>query len=593
MISTFGTGAYEFASGLAAADIDAVITEVAALPAAIIEAVRRREQGQLFYGMLLFEDPRSRAIFVTASAVLSQIPDPDTKRLALTRLAAGTLDIGEGKTSSAFWPPLDVQVASHIKEFFLLADAMLVRSFTEYARLAPLCKRKPRVETIVADTVVPNVLRSIPHRPSVVVWAPGRKSQEIAYHAFALVEFRGNVTCVTADGASLPDSAARFAGAQDPNVREALATATCIVCVEPEDPGAAVAFARLGYGIVAPLTSGSHEFVRDAVTYDYREPHELHEAVAIAIAQPASLRELPKPPRGPYRPALPPPEELPLVSVVTPTFSRPHDLRRMLGGIARQTYPRIEAVVINDGGENVDDVVARFPFARVINLDHVGVAIAANTGIKAARGAYIVLNADDDWLQPDHIESLVGAMLRTGAAVAHGNGLIRNQEREPDGSFATIGFNAAIFNETTSPTRALVSTPIAGNSMIFRTDILDEIGHIREDCMLADQEFQLRAAERYAFLWVDRMTSEFRSRGKHQFSNSADSLPEMRRVYEELHPVSGRPQVQAWRDETLQRIASRPGNLSHTFPPTVLLPVPEQEPPFEDVLNPRGSGAED
>ena len=583
MVSAFGPRASDFAQRPGLTDLDAIVTDVSGLPSALLEAVRRRERGQPVYGMVLWEDRRSDAILSTAAQVLRQVPDPDARPTTLDHLCRGTLNIGGGNTSSSLWATLDDSVVTTCNEFFLLTDAALVRSYTEYLRLLPLFLRMPRVETIVAEPVVPAVARSVPQRPAVVVWAPNRNSESVAYHALALVEFRGDVTCVTFDGATLPESSARFVAAHGPGAGAALATATCIVCVEPDDPGAAVAFARQGYGIVAPLSSGAHEYVRDAVSFNYTTTRELQVAVSIAIAQPASLRELPKPPRSPVRPALPgPPETLPLVSVVTPTYNRRRDLRHVLGALARQTYPRIEVIVVNDGGENVDDLVARFPFARAINLDHVGVLRAVIAGVEAVRGDYIQLIADDDWLQPDHIESLVGAMLRSGAAVAHGNALIRHQEREPDGSFATTGFTTLVFNETTSPSAALVATSIAGNAMIVRRDILDEIGTWTADSILHDQEFHLRAAQSYVFAYVDRMTAEFRSRGKHQLSPTVDGAAELRRMYDELHPVTDRPIVQERRAAALAAVAGRTMYEGHVFPATYMVSPPIPEPAFDD-----------
>ena len=568
LIAAFGKRAEAYARGLQG--LEALVCEPASAPAAYIEAVARRERGVPFYGLVLYDEPRTYAILNTVPQLLPQISELDAKPVIVNAFAAGTLSMGAGH-SRDLWATVDQQIVGLVTEFALLCDAMLVRSQAEYGRLLPLClKRRPRFETVLVEPALPPVERRRPDRPGVVVWAPDRPSQYIAYHALALIEFRGDVTCVTSDGAELADSTARFVRPDDPRVGEALTTASCVVCVEPEDPGAAVAFARRGYGIVAPLTSGAHEFVRDAVTFDYVQMRELHIAASIAISQPASVRYVPATPPAPIRPALPlPAEELPLVSIVTATYNRREDLRRMLSCLALQTYPRIEAVIVNDGGDEIDDIVERFPFARLINLPHGGATIAAMTGLAAAKGEYIQFNADDDWLEPDHIEALVGAMIRSGASVAHGNGLIRYQEREDDGSFSTVGFNATIFADTSTPTEALTATSISGNAMIVRRDVLDQIGTWRDDCILADQEFQIRAADRYAFAYVDRMTSEFRSRGKHQFSNTADSLPELRRIYEELHPAPGRPFVQKSREEALARVAGRPKNQTHVFPPTL------------------------
>ena len=193
---------------------------------------------------------------------------------------------------------------------------------------------------------------------------------------------------------------------------------------------------------------------------------------------------------------------------------------------------------------------------------------AIRAGLNEARGAYIQVLADDDWLEPDHVEALVGAMLRTGAAIAHSNTLIRQQELVPGAEPRTTGFNTLVFNESTTPSDALIATPIAGHSIIFRRDILDEIGTWREDRILADQEFQPRAAGRYPIVYVDRLTAEWRARGSDNLSTGTDSTSALRQIYEELHPVTGRPFLQRKREMALNNVGTRTKGV-FAFPPTL------------------------
>jgi GT2 family glycosyltransferase len=567
VLSAFGSRAETYARGLAGIDA-AVIADPEMVMAAYVDAVRNREAGRTFYGMLLHEDPRSRIILRNAGAVAAAFPDLDSRRGAVDQFCAGTLQIDGTRTSSALWTAPDEMLNQTAGEFYTLCDAMLVRSNTEFLRIAPLLKRPRRVEVVVVEPAVPVFERVQPAGPSVVVWAPERPSLQVAVHALALMEFLGDVTYVTQDGAALPGYSGRFTHIDD-ELPAVLARACCVLCVDPDDPGAAVAFARHGVGVVAPLTSGAHEFVRDAVTFEIGAFRSILTAVQIAIAQPASVRALPVPLPAPVRPALPPADSLPLVSVVLCTYNRREDVTRALTCLQQQTYPRLEVVVVNDAGENVDDVIARFPLARPHNLPvNGGVLKAIGEGLRQARGTYVQVLADDDWLEPDHIEGLVGAMLRTGASIAHGNTLIRYQELKPGAEPKTTGYNAVVFNETATPTDALISTPIAGHSLIFRRDVFDEIGTWREDCILADQEFQLRAANRYVMVYVDRMTAEWRVRGADNLSSSTDSSVELRRVYDELHPASDRPHVQLRRQDILGNVGRRTQGV-FAFPPTL------------------------
>jgi hypothetical protein len=159
-------------------------------------------------------------------------------------------------------------------------------------------------------------------------------------------------------------------------------------------------------------------------------------------------------------------------------------------------------------------------------------------------------------------------MLRSGASLAHGNTLIRYVARKADGSFATTGFSCGVFNDTSTPSEAMVSTPITGQSILWRTSIFEAIGRWRSDSMLSDQEIQLRAAQRFAFAYVDQVTSEWRVHGDN-FSGKVNSGAEQRRIYEVLHPTPDRPWLNKARDHVLNGIAERPPG--YVFEPTLRL----------------------
>ena len=89
MISAFGSAAERYARG--AGDLDAVITELEYVDQAYVEAVRRRERGEAFYGMLLVDDPRTKMAYGLAAALVAQVKGPDERRLALDQLAGGGL----------------------------------------------------------------------------------------------------------------------------------------------------------------------------------------------------------------------------------------------------------------------------------------------------------------------------------------------------------------------------------------------------------------------------------------------------------------------------------------------------------------------
>ena len=214
----------------------------------------------------------------------------------------------------------------------------------------------------------------------------------------------------------------------------------------------------------------------------------------------------------------------------------------MLQCIGAQTYPNVESIVINDGGENVDDIVAEFPFARVINLEtNRGTLGALQAGIENARGAYIGLLPDDDWLYPDHVELLMSAIGASGAAVAHTNSLIRFTARDGDRE-RTVGFNSLAFAATTNPTAALVGTSVAGHQCLQRRDTFAEsdVGWYIADSIVADQEYHMRLFEKHQLVWVDRFTCEFRDHAGNS-GKLHDWAQATAQMYERDQPVVDRP----------------------------------------------------
>jgi hypothetical protein len=570
MITTYGERALRFARGLG--DIDAVIAENEHLGPAYLEAFRRRERGESFYTMIIADDARVSLAYASAPSILGNVGDIDMREHAFGQLARGTISI-DGRAASDIWS--ETPYLHIANEFHLLGNAMLVRSYAEYMRITDTLPHLPRpVECVLSEPALPAFERRRPQRPTVVVWAPYRRASELALHVAGLGGYPAEIVLVAAEIESRP-AGTRALKADDPMLPVILAVAGCIVCVEPNDPGDAVAFARHGIGVVAPRTSGAHEFIPNAVSWDAANAMRLVQAVSAAFAQPTSVRSTPSPiPRAPVIPEPPLPRaELPLVSIVIPTYNRPDQLRAALTAIGAQTYPRVEVVVVNDCGTPVDAVVADFPFARLIeHATNQGGTTAALTGTKAAAGDYIGFLPDDDLIYPDHVERLMSALLRSGAKIVHGNGMLRYVTFRPDGSFVTTGFNAALLSDTITPTLALIATPVSLNSVIHHRSVFEETGYWIIDSPLNDLELHIRQGQRYVFVHVSHTTFEFREHSGN-LAKKLDFATEARRLYDEVHPRPDRPYLQANRAATAASFARRiPGQPA--FPPTLTLTLP-------------------
>src|SRR5690348_16554297 len=98
---------------------------------------------------------------------------------------------------------------------------------------------------------------------------------------------------------------------------------------------------------------------------------------------------------------------MPLVSVLIPCFNAEKFIGETLESVFRQTWPRIEVVVVNDSSnDGSTSEVRRFRNQRLILLDNTrrGAAAARNEAFARSTGHFIQYLDADDLLDPDKIE---------------------------------------------------------------------------------------------------------------------------------------------------------------------------------------------
>lgn len=105
-----------------------------------------------------------------------------------------------------------------------------------------------------------------------------------------------------------------------------------------------------------------------------------------------------------------------LVSTIIPVHNRPELLREAVASTLAQTWPALEAIVVDDGSTDetpavADALAARDARVRVLHLARTGrIGLVREAGRLAARGEFIQYLDSDDLLAPTKFEVMVAAL---------------------------------------------------------------------------------------------------------------------------------------------------------------------------------------
>jgi glycosyltransferase involved in cell wall biosynthesis len=103
----------------------------------------------------------------------------------------------------------------------------------------------------------------------------------------------------------------------------------------------------------------------------------------------------------------------PLLSIIIPTYNRPHLLLSAVQSALEQTIDDFEVVVVDDASPDPVNL-PEHPRLRIVRqLANRGVVVARNVGAKSARGRWITYLDDDDRLLPHMAQVSLDALTNT------------------------------------------------------------------------------------------------------------------------------------------------------------------------------------
>lgn len=114
----------------------------------------------------------------------------------------------------------------------------------------------------------------------------------------------------------------------------------------------------------------------------------------------------------------------PKVSIIIPAYNIAPYLERCLESVRRQTYEKLQIMIIDDGsidqtGKIADSYAEKDKRFHVIHKENRGVSAARKTGLEQAVGEYIGFVDGDDYIEPEMYEKLVDLAIEYDADIVH------------------------------------------------------------------------------------------------------------------------------------------------------------------------------
>jgi O-antigen biosynthesis protein len=257
-------------------------------------------------------------------------------------------------------------------------------------------------------------------------------------------------------------------------------------------------------------------------------------------------------------------EEWESVSVVICAYNAAETLAECLRHTCRLDYPNLEILVVDDGSTDATaEIARRFPRARLVTIEHAGLSVARNEGLRAATGSLVAYLDSDAYPSPEWLYYLVlGFDRRTVGGVGGPN------IPPLDDSLAA----QVVARSPGGPVHVLVADDraehVPGCNMAFWRHVLDEVGGFDPVYTAAGDDVDIcwKVLDRRweigfhpaALVWHHRRPGLRRYLRQQRGYGRAEALVEVRhpdrfnavgtakwrgRIYNSLVPAWGRPRI--------------------------------------------------
>lgn len=104
-----------------------------------------------------------------------------------------------------------------------------------------------------------------------------------------------------------------------------------------------------------------------------------------------------------------------MISIIIPVFNAEKYINRCIKSVVNQSYSELEIIVVNDG--SIDNslficelLATQDRRIKVISQDNGGVSKARNTGLRLAKGEFVMFLDSDDYMLPDMCKTMLDVL---------------------------------------------------------------------------------------------------------------------------------------------------------------------------------------
>lgn len=234
-------------------------------------------------------------------------------------------------------------------------------------------------------------------------------------------------------------------------------------------------------------------------------------------------------------------DQLPLVSIITPTYNQAEFLRDTLDSVLTQDYPRIEYLVLDDGStDETPQILAEYS-DRVVSerQTNCGQTPTINTGWERQQGHILTWLNSDDTLLPGAVTTAVRYLQEhRDVGIVFGDCMFTRAdgesiERSKDRSvFAYRDFVLQCEN------------PIPQPSAFIRREVIDDVGLLDPSYYyFMDWDFWLRAGIRHRIDYFPELLSTYRLHQESKtVAQAARAAPELEYMYRKFFARTDLPE---------------------------------------------------